>query len=215
MKDDELLLITGTPRSGTTAFAAFMQMMGYRVYGTWVKGLMPGGLEDVQVLRINDDIRRGQIENIDNEIQDFDRRVIKDPRFVTLGNTNLIETWFTNRPNIKLLVMIRDFEQVALSMDKTTKINVLNKCHVESARILKKNYQEFIEFIRELKVPFEIIKHPAFIDEFHRISKLLVEFYNCPLDPNSEVIKSNGLVGESPEEIWNEWFDSSKVKTYI
>ena len=98
-----MLIITGSPRSGTTRLAAFLQMMGQGIQGLWIPGQCAGGLEDENVRRINKPrlLESGRSEEVDRAIREFPQTVVKEPRFASLARPELIRAWNELRPDIR------------------------------------------------------------------------------------------------------------------
>lgn len=210
-----MLIITGTPRSGTTRLAAYLQMMGQDIRGLWIPEQMSGGLEDEQVRRINKQLlENGRDQELDKAIREYSVGVIKEPRFATLGNPVLIQTWYAVRPEIKLLVVKRNFHDVGCSLHSSKGIKPIGTSPEEAAKIVETGYNAFLAEIKRLEIPYEQLEFPVFCDQRDHVLEVLQRFGSLQLRPDSEVIRHYNCTMGSPIAVWNQWFDSSKARTY-
>jgi len=210
-----LLIITGIPRSATTRMAAYCQMMGQPLEGTWIPEIWAGGLEDDEVKRINKTILEvGQSAEVAAAIRDFPRPIFKEPRFVTLEQPALVEAWFAHRPELRFLVMRRDFLQAGFSMHNSRRIKPIGRDPEEAAEIFGRQYGLFMDTVRRLNVPYVELEHPYFIRDFNGARSALEDFGGLRLVPNEEVIQRYGKTPGTPEEVWRQWFDEGEVRRH-
>ena len=155
--DDPLLIISGTPRSGTTRMAAFCSAMSNTVYPHWTGSNSDGGLEDPWIAKINEGIIKDEWpeSEFSKDISGYKHRVLKLPQFVTYGDSKPIEMWFKYRPKLRLLLMVRDVEQVAHSM-QANNMKTLADNPNDAAKILETQLEEFCKTVVRLGIPFQL-----------------------------------------------------------
>lgn len=210
-----MLLITGSPRSGTTRFAAYLQMMGQDIEGLWFHTRMPGGLEDGLVRQINKRLlEEGRGSDVDGLIQTFPRNVVKEPRFVSLNQPFLLETWADLRPDLRLLILTRDFTQVGHSLHNSPGIKPVGETPEQAAEIVRQGFEQFMSSVNRLGVPHERLSFPEFYREPGRVMRLLEGLGQLRLQPNPERISHYECALGSPMEVWEQWFDISKVRSH-
>ena len=140
--------------------------MGNTIYPRWSQKNSDGGFEDPFVAKLNEGIIKGQWEESEflKDIAGYNKRILKLPQFVTYGDTRPIEMWIKHRPQVKLLMMVRDIKQVVASMDKY-KMNPLGQSTEESEKLLDAYLNKFRAKIEELGVQHREIAHPSFVSE--------------------------------------------------
>jgi hypothetical protein len=175
MSKQPLFIITGLPRSGTTRLAAYCQMMGQPLQGLWMPEVWDGGLEDGDVMKINKAmVENGRSAELDATIRGFPRPILKEPRFVTLERPIVIETWFELHPDLRLLIMRRDYVQAGRSLHNSKRIKGFGKDPNEAAAILQRQYELFMQTVRRLAIPHAELEHPS-----NGVSQLLVVSDGC------------------------------------
>jgi hypothetical protein len=214
MSGTPLLIITGPPRSGTTRLAAFCQMMGQPLEGRWFPG-QEGGLEDDRVKPINKALMTGGLtEEIAARITAFPAPILKEPRFVTLSEHSFIESWHRVRPELRLLILLRDFEQIGHSLHKSRGVKPIGDTPQVAAEWIAGKYRRFMDGVEALNIPHLILHHPEFVEKFTTVRDVLMKFGGLSLIPNKQTIQAYGLEPGTPEEVWNQWFDREKVRQH-
>lgn len=210
-----MLIITGSPRSGTTRLAAFLKMMGQDIRGFWIPTRMPGGLEDEQVRLINKQLlESGRNHELDRAIREYSADIIKEPRFATLAKPELIQTWYAIRPEIKLLVLKRNFHDVGCSLHSSPGITPIGESPQEAAEFVETGYNVLINELERLGIPYVQLEFPAFCNARDKVLEVLERFGALQLIPDMAVIERYDCRMGTPAEVWNQWFDGSKARVY-
>lgn len=210
-----MLIITGTPRSGSTRFAAFLRMMGQDIRGLWIPSHMPGGLEDEGVRMINKQIiEKGRSDELDSEIRNFAIKTVKEPRFATLGKPELIETWYQLRPDIKLIILKRDFRDVGCSLHSSAHIKAMCESPEEDSKLIEVGFNTLLSVVNRLCIPNKQFEFPDFCNQRDYMLESLRSFAQLELQPNALIISQYKCKMGSAEDVWDQWFDASKARVY-
>lgn len=235
-----MLFITGAPRSGTSALAKYCEMMGHDpgdakrhtvvhqvpsfedifLHGAPSQGVPVrlGERECLELVDINRAIARVDAADplVIERIKRYTRRVAKDPRFISLGTLAIIRTWWQHRPDMRLLVVRRDFRQVGQSLAKWPNIFGFSDNVDENAQKMEDYFHAFMNEVARLGVPNRQVCFPDLIHQFDYVYSILTGFGKLYLEPDSEAIFRNGLLSmgsnDCPKSIWNRWFDPGKVQ---
>ncbi len=210
-----LLIITGTPRSSTTRMAAYCSFLGNSVAGKWDGRNDDRGLEDPALSTFFIDAIAGDdLGGYQHLIENYQSRVLKFPHFVTCGNTDAINAWHTHRPNLKILLMIRNPCQVYHSLARSG-MNVPREGFGKFSKDLDSSLTHFISFLDEKSIPYHKLVHADFMDTPEEVITILGEsFADLQLTPNIEIMRSRGATGDNPRTIWDSWFDKTAVTHY-
>jgi hypothetical protein len=196
-------------------FRFLIETFGKEIRGLWIPEQMSGGLEDEQVRRINKQLlENGRNQELDKAIREIPVGVIKEPRFATLGNPILIQTWYAVRPEIKLLVVKRNFHDVGCSLHSSKGIKPIGDTPEEAAKIVGEGYNALLAEIKRLEIPYEQLEFPDFCDQRDHVLDVLQEFGLLQFRPDSEVISRYKCSMGTPTAVWDQWFDSSKARVY-
>ena len=186
--------------------------MGNTIWPRWNGQNDDRGFEDQLMIFMSHQIVSGTIaeEQYSKEIANYPLRVLKIPHLVTIDDPSAIDEWFKYRPNLKILLMVRDnLKEAALSM-KNNGMGTLADDPDEAAKILADRLQAFRDRINGLSIPNEELSHSGFISDAEQGIALLDKFAGLSLTPNEEWLKKFGVTGRTPLEIWQEWFRKEK-----
>ena len=217
-----MLILTGMPRSCTTTMMAYLQMMS----GEHIAGLQHSkidlrlqgrrsyvrGCECTDVNRHCEKFHSGEIKKTEfmKFAEDYWFSTIKYPQFATGGFSEAFESWVEQRPETEVLLMHRNAEEVVDSMERHD-MNSIGKGFSESVSILKDRYENFKSTIESLGIPNIELKHDDFLEDPADTIEKLRSLSKLKLIPYQNAIQFYGANGDSPESVWNDWFDKSKV----
>ena len=211
-KEDPLLIITGPPRSCTTAMAVFCWFMGNSIWPRWTGSNNDKGFEDQLAIFWSHGIVSGSLseKEYSHEIANYPYRILKIPHLVTLDDHSAIDEWFRFRPKLKILLMVRDDLLEAARSMANNNMGTLADTPEEAAEILTTRFQSFRERINCLGISNKELTHPAFINQPEETIELLRDFAGISLTPIQDRLNRFTAHGETPLEIWNSWFDSDR-----
>ena len=160
-----MVIVTGTGRSGTSLIAKWLDEIGLLEYkSNWIPQFN-AGLEPTDVSRVNGAIWIGndpeyqQVSVQKQKILEFDYQIIKDPKFFY---GNVLDTWLSVRNDLKFLICLRKFTNVYKSRMKASQLAMARK-----PEQLEHDLGRFISQLVFNDLKFEIIKFPDFIDNFY------------------------------------------------
>lgn len=177
-----MIIITGTGRSGTSLAARFCEKIGFPPGGGWGRGIQ-AGREHPAIVKINNafagvDSEDRIPEDLRSRIRGFHRKVVKDPRFVTIENPLLLKTWQGERSDLRFIVMRRDLRAVASSFHANRQF--FKKQHELSHGALVAAYQKkldlFSQQINVLGLNVCWVDFPDCVDDYNLIHSAFVEF---------------------------------------
>ena len=173
--NDEKILITGFPRSGTSVLTKFFMEMGFFIDTKWNfwDNKLNAGFENKKVSFINNllifsykeieecdymDVVKDYISNIEDE-------VIKYPRF--LFESKVLELWLELFPKSKIIMTYREPKMVLQSK------NVHSMNFPFSEPELDEKWCECFVFLQTNKIPFCCFKFPNFLNMYGDIYTIL------------------------------------------
>lgn len=192
-----MLIITGTGRSGTSALAEFCRQMGHDPGGNW-RDDINAGMEDPEVIAINRRLLGGQdLVQCQARIRGLGRSVIKDPRFIL--DPKLIRVWFEARSDLRLLILLRNYVDVASSQSVAPAEFRVADGHEEQITRQRHYVAEFILQLAGMDIPFRLLRFPEFIGQFERAFDSLAAFGGLSIER------------QRAQEAWDEWMDPTKI----
>lgn len=172
-----MVIITGTGRCGTSLLAKFCREMGFDPSpgGAWYHSVN-AGLEHSEVVRINTSIGSHASDSITERIQLIELPVVKDPRFVSNRNPELLRTWSEARDDLRFVLMERDLDCVVNSFLASPGYF---QSHARKDRnTLKESYRERLELFKqrshELGLPVVPLEFPACLANYKSVHQALV-----------------------------------------
>ncbi|HVX63387.1 MAG TPA: hypothetical protein VHC19_22390 [Pirellulales bacterium] len=209
-----MLLITGTPRSGTTLLAAFCKMMGHDPGGDY-KRETNRGLEEGFARVALDQLKRRNLEACDLIIDRYDRSVFKQPHFLDCGRPEFLERWAGKKSELRVLILLRDPRQLAISLSENA--SLFNEWG--SVDITETKYRHlsemFLEAVRKLDLPHEVLRFPEFLTAYDQVELLLTSFAGLRLKPKPEAMPQFGVTyedGDTPRRVWEKWIEPTRVR---
>ncbi len=200
-----MLIITGTGRSGSSAIAEWLSKSKILPYESERIPQFYSGFEPKDVSRLNSAIWLGNdapLQSLDVQgkmIKEFDYQIIKENSFF-YGNG--LDTWLSNRTDLKFLICLRNFSQVEKSRRK---VNQLNK--IKTTEELKLCFGSFLSHLIFKNIEYKIIQFPNFIDEHDLVYKSINE-----LNSDYLIDKFGMKISMSKsKKIWNETMDKSLI----
>lgn len=200
-----MLIITGTGRSGSSAIAEWLSKSNILPYESERIPQFYSGFEPKDVSRLNSAIWLGNdapIQSLDVQgkmIKEFNYKIIKENSFFY---GNVLDTWLSNRTDLKFLICLRNFSQVEKSRRK---VNQLNK--IKTPEELKMCFGSFLSQLIFKNIEYKIIQFPSFIDEHDLVYKSINELSSDYLiDKFGMKISMN-----NSRKIWNETMDKSLI----
>ena len=187
-----MLVITGTGRCGTSVLARFCHNCGYIVGGSWNHDAN-SGMEDSRFVDVSNQLIRGEPEKDTLKyIDTFERRVVKDPRFL---RPEVVSAWASRRDDLRILLCVRDMESVCKSFAAS---GLSDREHLEWAT--EKTHEVFLSMVEiaQAKIPVQLLAFPHFLDTYDRVHKILT-WGELSIDY------------ERGQRIWNGLIDKEKV----
>lgn len=193
-----MLIITGTGRCGTSVLAEFCRRCGYETGGSWSER-RNAGREHLTVVSVNERLHSMlckeeavDLENCAAAVRSIKAAVIKDPRF--LWHPQIIWYWRKWRPNLRVLLLCRHFEDVVSSG-----VQYLDPHYSRSADDHRNHFAEFVLMLVEHAIPFQCLAFPAFLRQFDRVYTALTGFGQLRIDRNEG------------RALWDDVIDLNKV----
>ena len=171
-----MLIITGTGRSGASAIAEWLNESKILPYESEKIPQFNSGYEPQDVSRLNSAIWLGNdaplqsLQVQEEMIKEFNYNIIKENSFFY---GNVLDTWLSNRTDLKFLICLRNFSQVEKSRRK---VNQLNK--LKTPEELRLCFGTFLSQLIFKNIEFKIIQFPNFIDEHDFVYKSINELGN-------------------------------------
>ena len=109
--------------------------------------------------------------------------------------------------------MHRDPLQVVLSMKKNG-MQPFDDDVDAAVAILRERYEAFKRTVTARNISFVELKHADFLDDRDGTLGKLKELSKLKLVPFHKAISYYGMSGDTPESVWDNWFDRSKVTNY-
>jgi hypothetical protein len=194
-----MILITGIGRCGTSVLMKYLEKVGFFVGNDlcWYDEIR-AGYELSIVTKINWSLwsnycQKGKLINVDDNIYgagvgaynityrnaicltDRDRggfvKVIKDPRFT--WHPDIIEAWWRVRQDFKLIICHRDAEAVMRSRNlfpEKFRNDTSNCISIDQYKI---DFTNFLTRVLKLKIPYEILFFPNFLQDFKSTYEVL------------------------------------------
>jgi hypothetical protein len=146
-------------------------------------------------------------------IRECPRPVLKDPRFVTLGVPVLLRVWATHRPDLRVLVLLRDVERVAASFAARPELFGRGADPAPPAAVLRRSLDAFLAALRETGLPsrlFPLLRRDV---TFAEVEEALCGFGGLELRPDAAAAAALGVRPRSwaPRDVWEAWFDPARV----
>lgn len=208
-----MLIITGTPRSGTTLLAAFCKMMGHDPGGEY-KPEVNAGLEEFGARLAQECFEKGQVQESERIISRYSRPLFKLPHILSRGTPEILELWASHKPGLKLIVLKREPALVARSLAKNPK-TFGEKGDEEEIRIKYESLiPKFWTEVCRLGIPHQTLNFPDFLNDFPLVQDTLTNFGGLTLQPNAHAISEFGVPiaeGDNPQSVWARWIDERKV----
>ncbi len=204
---EDMLIITGTGRCGTSCLAKFCQLIGCEAGEGWNE-YTNAGCEEGVASKINDKLIRNPTEDDIQTIKEFKQQVIKDPRFTI---DDIADSWIDARKDLKFLFLYRDVEKVVDSLYASI---VFFGPHIKSygvdlkgndkdrkkiANILSKKVSKFLLNLLKRDVPFRTLTFPNFLTQYDKVYNILTGFGELVFEY------------EDGKQKWMEWMDKRKV----
>lgn len=181
MTTDNLLLITGTGRCGTSLLAEFCRRCGYDPGGGWSER-RNAGREHPAVVAVNESLvrmlDRGEPIDLDHcaeTVRSLEHRVVKDPRF--LWDRRLLSYWQRWRPRLRVILLCRRFEAVSASAARC-----LEPRHRRTAEGYRRSFAEFVLALADGEVPFRVLPFPSVLSRYDRVHTALTGFGGLDID---------------------------------
>jgi hypothetical protein len=208
-----VLLITGTGRCGSTLLASYCKMMGHDPGGSPPQVEGGPGFEEPALGLIHRAVAEGDHDRAAILIRECPRSVLKDPRFVTLGVPALLRTWATHRPDLRVLVLLRDVERVAASFAARPELFGRGEGPAPPAAELRRSLDGFLATLRETGLParlFPLLRRGV---TFAEVEEALCGFGGLELRPDAAAAAALGVRPRSwsPHGVWEAWFDPARV----
>lgn len=207
-----MLVITGPGRCGSTLLAAFCKMMGHDPGGAGGPD-QDAGFEDPEVQRVHRLVLAGESDRAAALARSIARSVVKDPRFVTLGQARkLISFWTMCRPDIRFLVLQRDLASVAASFaSRPDKFERADGGAILAD--LQRFLAEFHTALAEVGCPslgLALLRPDV---RFREVRAALEDWGGLALHPNRAVVQHFGLHPRrwTPAGVWASWFDPARI----
>ena len=162
-----MLVITGSGRCGTSVLARFCHNVGFVTGGSW-NHEVNAGMEDGEFVSVSEAIIAGNItEQVERYISRFPRLVVKDPRFI---RPQVVRFWAERRPDLRLLICVRDMEHVAKSFSKS---NLDDDSHLKWAT--ERTHEMMLAYVEiaNRQIPVRFLAFPNFLDDFATVHRLL------------------------------------------
>jgi hypothetical protein len=170
------------------------------------------GFEDPVVCRSNSLIKRGRSAEAEPFIRSLTRTVVKDPRFVTYNCPDVLHTWASCRPDLRVLLLERNLTLVARSF--ASKPDRFQRTDIDQ---MVADLTQFLDSLRaavdRLNVPCHAVHLLRPDVAFREIEHALVDFGGLQLRPDARVVEEFGLRVRrlAPAEVWQAWFDPERI----
>ena len=192
--------------------AAYCSFLGNSIGGSWNGKNDDRGFEDQTFAKFFlDAISECSLDKYKPQIENYENRILKFPQFVMCGNTDAIVAWHTHRPNLKVLLMVRDTREVYHSL-KRNGMNVPQGGPDKFSDDLDSKLKHFVSVLDDRTIDYETLIHDDFINSPEEgIETLGGSFADLQLIPNEDAMRKHGVSGDTPLAIWEAWFDKNKV----
>jgi len=169
-----MVIITGIGRCGSSLVASFLEEMDFNIGNTVWCDKRKAGKEDGPAVMVNSVLShvlsagmkfnegdiKASIEGICGN-----RDAIKDPRFT--WHPEIIRIWHDVFPDIKVLILLRDFEDSLKSRRLVTEqypdITWRATDNNIKAKQLKVEFADFFHKVYELRIPSMVMRYPDFV----------------------------------------------------
>jgi hypothetical protein len=209
-----VLLITGTGRCGSTLLAAYCHMMGQAPGGRPPQVEGGPGFEEPALGLIHRAVAEGDSDRAAALIRGCPRPVVKDPRFVTLGEPALLRAWATHRPDLRVLVLLRDVEAVAASFAARPELFGRGADPAPLAAELRRSLDGFLTALRATGLPHRLFSVLRPDVTFAEVDEALCGFGGLTLRPDAAAVAALGVRPQtwSRRGVWEAWFDPARIR---
>ena len=169
-----MLIITGLGRCGTSFMAKFFSSMGHDIGdSSWNKDIN-AGMEHIDAVEANSSLS-GRIKCIGTKrenllINRINNPIFKDPRMM---DERVLERWWEQRQDFRLLICHRNFDSIYKSRMKHARSIWPTRDLEHTPLINAAIFGKCITKIIELRIPYEIIYFPRFLDEWEDVYNVL------------------------------------------
>ena len=173
------LIITGFPRSGTSLFAKFLNLVGFDTGGSWNSGINAGyedeHFQKIVTTMLMNSFTEDLVLFLEKEIQKVDKLVLKHPRVLFVPE--LLRIWTNIYPETSVLVTYRE---PIHSLESKKSLGNLGYYTNFSPSELDVKFHTLIDTLIHLRIKHHILYFPDFLENynevFHSLHSLGIHF---------------------------------------